>query len=209
MELVVATGNAGKVREMAAFLSQYFPGVRVLGLREVGWTEDIPETGTTFAANARIKAHTVAKGTGLVALADDSGLCVDALGGGPGVYSARYAGPGATDADNVAKVLAALRDVPEAQRGCAFHCVLVVAAPDGRELIAQGQWQGRVLSAPRGSGGFGYDPIFFDETLGLSAAELPLEVKNERSHRGQALRHLLAQREALAALLGISPQEGA
>lgn len=201
MELVLATGNAGKVREMAAFLEDRAPGLRVLGLRDVGFCGDIPETGDSFLANARIKAHAVAQATGRVTLADDSGLCVDALDGAPGIHSARYAGPDASDAANVAKLLAALDGVPEERRGCAFHCVLVAAAPDGREVVAHGQWRGRVLRQPQGTGGFGYDPIFLDEELGRSAAELPLDVKNVRSHRGQALEHLLAQWDRVLALM--------
>ncbi|MBZ4648947.1 MAG: non-canonical purine pyrophosphatase, rdgB/HAM1 family [Desulfomicrobiaceae bacterium] len=201
MELILATGNPGKVREMAAFLQSCLPGLVVLGLNDVGLTADIPETGDSFVANARIKAHTVAKATGKVALADDSGLCVDALGGAPGIHSARYAGEKASDADNVAKLLAAMVEVPEEARGCRFECVLVAADPQGREVIARGTWHGRVLFAPQGSGGFGYDPIFWDPELAQSAAELPLSLKNQRSHRGAALQDLARQWAAVERLL--------
>jgi len=190
MDFVLATGNAGKIREMAAFFQSRIPQLRVMGMRDAGFVGEIGETGTSFEANARFKAHAVAQATGRVALADDSGLCVDALGGAPGVYSSRYAGPEADDAANVAKLLQAMAGVPEAERGCRFVCVMVLADPQGREMVVRGIWEGRVLDAPQGSGGFGYDPVFWDPELGRSAAELPLEVKNQRSHRGQALKEL-------------------
>lgn len=164
---------------------------RVLGLADFPEIGDIQETGTTFEENARIKAVAVAAATGMVAVADDSGLSVDALGGAPGVYSARYSGADATDEKNVVKLLGALADVPDAQRGCHFACVMLAVTPGGQELIGRGAWQGRVTHAPAGNGGFGYDPVFFDEELGLTAAEMDAQVKNGRSHRGLAVRDML------------------
>ncbi len=189
--IVLATGNAGKIRELSAMLAEHVPGIRVLGLADFPEIGDIAETGTTFEENARIKAVAVAAATGLVAVADDSGLSVDALGGAPGVYSARYSGADATDEKNVVKLLGALADVPDAQRGCHFACVMLAVTPGGQELLGRGAWQGRVAHAPAGSGGFGYDPVFFDEELGLTAAEMDAQVKNSRSHRGLAVRDML------------------
>jgi XTP/dITP diphosphohydrolase len=189
--IVLATGNAGKIRELAAMLAEQVPDIQVLGLSDFPMIGDIPETGETFEENARIKAVAVARATGLVAVADDSGLAVDALGGAPGVYSARYSGEGATDQKNVDKLLDALADVPDAGRGCHFACVMLAATPGGIELIGRGAWHGRVAWTPAGSGGFGYDPVFFDEKLGMTAAQMEAQVKNARSHRGLALRDLL------------------
>src|SRR5262249_52329481 len=150
--------------------------------------------------NALLKARHAARASGLPALGDDSGICVDALGGGPGLYSARYAGMHGDAAANIAKLLAALRDVPDAGRGASFYCVVVLLrhADDPAPLIAEGRWHGRILHTPRGSGGFGYDPVFFDPALGAGAAELDAATKNRISHRGQALtrlRELLVRRE--------------
>jgi XTP/dITP diphosphohydrolase len=188
--LVLATRNAGKIKELEALLSGY--GLHVLGLGDFPEIGEIEETGATFAENSLLKARTVAKATGLVALADDSGLEVDALSGAPGVYSARYSGEGATDEKNNLKLLDALKDVPDSARGCRFVSVVAAVAPNGAELLAEGRWEGRVLHAPRGSGGFGYDPLFLDLERGKSAAELAPAEKNARSHRGRALRALLA-----------------
>ena len=189
--IVLATGNAGKIRELSAMLREMQPDMTVLGLKDFPEIGDIPETGATFEDNARIKALAVARATGLVAVADDSGLAVDALNGAPGVYSARYSGEDATDERNVVKLLDALKDVPDPWRGCHFACVMLAATPGGQELIGRGAWMGRVAHAPSGDGGFGYDPVFFDEDLGLTAAEMDPQVKNGRSHRGLALRDLL------------------
>lgn len=188
--LVLATRNAGKIKELEALLAGY--GLHVLGLGDFPDIGEIEETGVTFAENSLLKARTVAQATGLVALADDSGLVVDALDGAPGVYSARYSGEGATDERNNAKLLDVLKDVPEENRGCRFVSVVAAVAPNGAELVAEGRWEGRVLFVPRGSGGFGYDPLFLDLGLGKSAAELAPAEKNARSHRGSALRALLA-----------------
>ena len=187
--IVLATRNAGKIKELNDLLAGY--GLTVLGLADFPEIGEIEETGVTFAENAALKARTVAQATGLVALADDSGLVVDALGGAPGVYSARYSDPGATDERNNEKLLNVMKDVPEAKRGCRFVSLVAAIAPNGEEILAEGRWEGRVLSAPRGNGGFGYDPLFLDPELNQSAAELSREDKNARSHRGRALRALL------------------
>lgn len=196
-EVVLASGNAGKVREFQALLG---PEWRVRPQSEFG-VGPVEETGDTFIANALLKARHAARLTGLPALADDSGLEVDALGGEPGVRSARYAGSGADDAANNGRLLAALDGVPDAQRTARFRCVLVwVEGPDDESpLVAEGAWEGRILPAPRGSGGFGYDPLFLDPGTGLAAAELDPDAKNARSHRGRALarlRSLLATRRS-------------
>ena len=187
--VVLATRNAGKIKELNALLANL--GLTVIGLADFPAIGEIPETGDTFLENARLKALAVCQATGLISLADDSGLCVDALSGAPGVRSARYAGEDATDAANNAKLLAALAHVPEVDRTCRFVSVVVAAAPDGRELTAEGTWEGRVATAPAGAGGFGYDPLFFDPTAGKTAAELTAAEKNTRSHRGKALAGLI------------------
>lgn len=192
MRVVVATGNRGKLVEFQQLLGG--AGVELLPQSDFG-VEPPAETGVTFAANALLKARHAARLTGLPALADDSGLEVDALGGAPGVYSARYAGADASDAANIAKLLAALAAVPPEERGARFRCVIAFVrdADDASPLIVSGSWEGRILEAPRGVGGFGYDPVFLDPSSGRSAAELAPADKNARSHRGRALRALLAQ----------------
>ena len=193
--IVLASGNPGKVREINALLEGL--GIEVLPQSEFGVPE-AEETGLSFVENAILKARNAAAHSGLPAIADDSGIEVDALNGAPGIYSARYAGPGAGDADNCDKLLAALADTPEHQRGARFQCLLVYLrhAADPTPLICQGTWEGRILTAPRGDNGFGYDPLFHVPTHDCSAAELPPAEKNAISHRGQALRRLL---EALRA----------
>ncbi len=188
-KIVLATGNPGKLREIRRILGE--SGVAVVPQTELG-VGDADETGSSFAANALIKARHAALLTGLPAIADDSGLVVDALDGRPGVYSARYAGPDATDDGNIDKLLQELSGVPEAQRTAAFHCCAVyVSADDSTSLVAEGRWQGRILGERRGTGGFGYDPVFFDPECGRTAAELGPELKNARSHRGKALTALV------------------
>lgn len=189
--VVLATRNAGKIKELNALLAPL--GVHVAGLDSYPEIGDIPETGETFLENARIKARAVCQATGRVSLADDSGLCVDALSGAPGVYSARFSGEHATDEANNAKLLAALAHVPERDRTCRFVSVVVAASPDGRELVAEGTWEGRVAFQPAGAGGFGYDPLFLDPDAGKTAAELTAAEKNRRSHRGKALAGLVAR----------------
>ncbi len=192
MRVVLATGNRGKLREFSTLLAP--SGFVIVPQAEFG-IEPPPETGRTFEENALIKAHYAARLTGLPALADDSGLEVDALDGAPGVYSARYAGEAASDAANIDKLLAALTDVPVTRRGARFRCVIafVRSAADSTPLLASGQWEGRILHARRGNSGFGYDPIFEDLASNRTASELDAEAKNACSHRGQALRALLAQ----------------
>lgn len=193
-QIVLATGNAGKVRELQHLLES--ADIEVLPQTKFD-TPEADETGLTFVENAIIKARNAAQHTGLPAIADDSGIEVDALMGAPGIYSARYAGVGAGDLANNEKLLEALKDVPDERRTARFQCVLVYMrhALDPTPLICQGTWEGRILHAPRGKNGFGYDPLFWLAERGCSSAELPPEVKNGISHRGQALRLLLAQRD--------------
>jgi XTP/dITP diphosphohydrolase len=188
--VVLATGNQGKVKEFSELLAGR--DVTVVPQSDFG-VPDADETGLTFVENAILKARNAAQHTGLPAIADDSGLEVDFLNGAPGIYSARYAGDGGSAANN-AKLLEALAGVPEAGRSARFQCLLVYLrhADDPTPIICQGTWEGWILEAPRGAAGFGYDPLFFVPTEGLSAAELPAERKNTLSHRGQALRCLLA-----------------
>lgn len=194
---VIASSNPGKLREFRALLADF--GVDLVTQGELG-IEDAEETGLTFVENALLKARHAARASGLPALGDDSGLCVDALGGAPGLYSARYAGRHGDTAANIARLLDALRDVPDAARGAHFYAVLVWLrhADDPQPVIAEGLWRGRILHAPRGDGGFGYDPVFFDPVNGCSAAELDPAIRNRISHRGQALAALRAQLAALA-----------
>ena len=186
---VIATGNAGKLRELRTLLAPL--GIDIVTQAELG-IEGAEETGDSFEANALLKARHAADASGLPAIADDSGLCVDALGGRPGVHSARFAGETASDADNVDRLLDELQGIPPDRRCAAFHCCACAVWP-GRDdaLIATGRWEGRILGARRGDGGFGYDPVFLDVASGRSAAELSANEKNARSHRGQALRSLV------------------
>ena len=188
---MLARTNAGKLREFAAMTAGLAFALRAQSEFGLG---AVAETGTSFVENALIKARHAARGSGLAAIADDSGLMVDALNGAPGVYSARYAGAGASDADNVAKLLISTAAVPEPARACRFVCVMVyLRAPDDPlPLIATGTWEGRLLRAPRGHKGFGYDPVFEVPGQGLSAAELDEQLKNRISHRGRAMAALSA-----------------
>jgi len=189
--VVLASSNPGKVREFNELLAGH--RIEVVPQSQFG-VQDADETGLTFVENAILKARNAARHTGLPAIADDSGLEVDALKGAPGIYSARYAGAGAGDQANLEKLLAELEDVPEAGRSARFRCLMVYLrhADDPTPLICQGTWEGRILTTPRGSNGFGYDPVFFVPTHDCSAAELEPVVKNALSHRGQALRQLVA-----------------
>ncbi|MBA0185909.1 XTP/dITP diphosphatase [Pectobacterium versatile] len=189
-KVVLATGNPGKVRELASLLADF--GLDIVAQTELG-VDSAEETGLTFIENAILKARHAAQITGLPAIADDSGLAVDALGGAPGIYSARYAGADASDQQNLDKLLLTLKDVPDEQRRASFHCVLVYLrhAEDPTPIVCHGSWQGVLTHEAAGSGGFGYDPIFFVPELGKTAAELTREEKNAQSHRGQALRLLL------------------
>lgn len=189
-KVVLATGNAGKVRELASLLQDF--GLDIVAQTELG-VESAEETGLTFIENSILKARHAAAITGLPAIADDSGLAVDALGGAPGIYSARYAGEDASDRENLEKLLAALKDVPDSKRQAQFHCVLVYLrhAEDPTPLVFHGVWPGVITHAPAGEGGFGYDPIFYVPSEGKTAAELTREEKSAISHRGQALKQLL------------------
>jgi len=209
VRVVVATRNAGKLRELVPLLEEAALGFELVTIDALAPTAELREDGLTFEENALAKARQAAAATGLPALADDSGLEVDALGGAPGVYSARYAGVGATDAANNAKLLEALRHVPPARRTARYRCVAAFVDPArGRELTRAGSCEGTLLEAPRGAGGFGYDPLFVVAEApsaasvasvvarGLTMAEIPLDEKNRLSHRAAAFRALAA---ALAA----------
>lgn len=189
--IVLASSNPGKVREINQLLAEL--DMHVVAQGDYG-VMDAEETGLTFVENAILKARNAATHTGQPAIADDSGIEVDALNGAPGIYSARYAGAGASDQDNLQKLLEALRDVPEAGRTARFQCLMVYMrhGEDPTPLICQGTWEGRILFEPRGENGFGYDPVFHVPTHNCSSAELEPDVKNTLSHRGQALRLLLA-----------------
>ncbi len=187
--IVLASSNPGKLREFAEILSEFHLNVVPQSQFNV---PDVPETGLSFVENALIKARNAAQHTGLPAMSDDSGIEVDALNGAPGIYSARFAGAQATDDDNNALLLEKLKGVPDEQRTARYHCVIVYMqhANDPMPLICQGTWEGRILHEPRGQNGFGYDPFFYVPTHHCAAAQLPPEVKNQLSHRGQALRAL-------------------
>ncbi|MGJ0577947.1 XTP/dITP diphosphatase [Xenorhabdus bovienii] len=189
-KVVLATGNAGKVRELADLLTDF--GLDIVAQTELG-VDSADETGLTFIENAIIKARHAAAITGLPAIADDSGLSVNALGGAPGIYSARYAGIDASDRNNLEKLLEAMRDIPDEERQAQFNCVLVYLrhAKDPTPLIFHGRWSGIITHEPAGNGGFGYDPIFYVPEFGCTAAELSREQKSAVSHRGQALKMLL------------------
>jgi len=190
VKAVLASGNAGKVRELATLLAARW--IEVVPQTDFGIVTP-PETGTTFLENALLKARHAASLSGLPALADDSGIEVDALGGRPGVWSARFAGEHAGDAENISLLLRELAGVPDERRTARYRCVLVLlrSPSDPDPVVAQGVWEGRVLSAPRGRGGFGYDPVFQPQGFTVSTAELPADQKNALSHRAQALAALL------------------
>lgn len=188
--VVLATGNKGKVKELSSLLAEH--EINVVPQSDFN-VPDVPETGTTFVENAIIKARHAAKITGLPAIADDSGLEVDALNGAPGVYSARYAGEGATDNDNTEKLLHALADVPDPERTARFHCVLVYMKheSDPTPIICHGVWEGSITREKHGEQGFGYDPVFWQADKKMTSAELPRDIKNALSHRGKALQLLV------------------
>ncbi|MDL1972903.1 MAG: XTP/dITP diphosphatase [Deltaproteobacteria bacterium] len=188
MQIVLATRNRGKIREIKYILSDL--PIEIKSLLDFPNIPEIEEKGNTFEENALIKAKTVAKLTGLPALADDSGLAVDCLNGAPGVYSARYAGEGADDKKNNEKLLRELEGIPLERRGAAFVCVIALCIPKGNCYIEEGKCKGVISLSPRGSYGFGYDPIFFLPDYGKTMAELPLEVKNQISHRYKALKKI-------------------
>ena len=206
MDIVVGTRNKGKLEEISAIFSELGTGARILGLEAFPDLPEIPEPGRTFEENALYKARTVAWHTRLVCMADDSGLEVDALGGEPGVYSARYSGPGASDAENNAKLLARLEGIPFSRRTARFRCVIATCAPRGEHFFARGSWEGMIALQPSGEHGFGYDPLFYDPELGLTAAEMSREQKNARSHRGRALRDFAAKWPDFAGSLDHRPR---
>ena len=198
--LVLATGNPGKVAELQPLLAAAGLDLELVTQRELG-IDDAEETGATFIENALLKARHAARASGLPALADDSGLLVDALGGAPGLITAHYGGVHGDSARNIARLLDELKDVPEAARAAHFYSVIVVLrhADDPQPLVGEGIWHGRVLLAPRGAGGFGYDPVFFSPAHGCGAAELDAATKNRDSHRGQALAAVLPKLRAFLA----------
>lgn len=198
-KLLLATRNAGKLAELQRLLETAVPGVEVVGLRDVEDFPEAPETGATFAENALLKAREAVRYTGLPAVADDSGLSVDALNGMPGVLSARWSGGHGDDDANTALLLDQIADVPDERRGAAFVCAAALVTPDGTEHVLERQWRGIVIREKRGTNGFGYDPVFVPEGMDVTSAELAPEEKDARSHRGQAFAALVP---VLADVLG-------
>jgi XTP/dITP diphosphohydrolase len=192
MQILLATGNPGKVRELSNMLADY--GVEVIAQSQFNVPE-VPETGTTFVENAIIKARHAAELTGLPAIADDSGIEVEALNGAPGIYSARYAGTDASDEDNLNKLIEAAKALPENKRQARYRCVLVYMrhAKDPSPIICDASWYGSLVTTPAGENGFGYDPIFYVQEDNCTSAELSIERKDQLSHRGKALRELVTQ----------------
>ena len=199
--LLLATRNPGKLAELQRLLESAVPGVAVVGLRDVPEYPEAPETGATFAENALLKAREAVRYTGLPAVADDSGLTVDALNGMPGVLSARWSGRHGDDPANTALLLGQLADVPDERRGAAFVCAAAVVTPEGAERVLERSWRGQVVREGRGSNGFGYDPVFLPDGLERTAAELTAAEKDALSHRGQAFAALVP---LVAELLGRS-----
>ena len=196
--LLLATRNQGKIRELGAMLSSF--KLEVVGLDQFPKLDDVEETGTSFAENALLKAKYAAAASGLYTVADDSGLCVDALNGAPGVYSARYSNRiengkliAATDATNIAKLLLEMKEVSASQRQGRFCCAMAACSPSGRTIVAHGSWEGRIAYEPKGKNGFGYDPVFICAKCNAHVAELTQTEKNARSHRSKALKNLLMQ----------------
>jgi XTP/dITP diphosphohydrolase len=189
--LLLATRNAGKLAELQRLLEAAVPGVEVVGLRDVEEYPEAPETGVTFEENALLKAREAVRYTGLPAVADDSGLTVDALNGMPGVLSARWSGRHGDDDANTALLLGQLADVPDERRGAAFVCAAALVTPDGAERVLERRWRGSVIREKRGANGFGYDPVFVPDGLEVTSAELSPDEKDARSHRGQAFAALV------------------
>ena len=191
VRLLLATRNAGKLAELRRLLESAVPGVEVVGLQDVPDYPEAPETGATFEENALLKARDAVRYTGLPAVADDSGLTVDALNGMPGVLSARWSGRHGDDGANTALLLGQVADVPDERRGAGFVCAAALVTPDGTERVIEREWRGRLDREKRGANGFGYDPVFVPEGLDVTSAELPPEEKDARSHRGQAFAALV------------------
>lgn len=189
MKVVFASNNAHKVSEFKSCLADAGLDIEILTIKETGFTGDIIESADTFKGNAYIKAKTLSDYTGLIAIADDSGLSVDALNGAPGVYSARFAGEDATDSDNIQKLLAELKDKPE--RSAKFVCTICVCRPDGETLYVSGESRGEIIDERRGDGTFGYDPVFYYPPFDKTFAEMTSDEKNSISHRGRAVEELL------------------
>ncbi|MGY1840811.1 MULTISPECIES: RdgB/HAM1 family non-canonical purine NTP pyrophosphatase [unclassified Modestobacter] len=198
-QLLLATRNAGKLAELQRLLATAVPGVEVIGLRDVAEYPEAPETGATFEENALLKAREAVRYTGLPAVADDSGLTVDALNGMPGILSARWSGRHGDDDANTALLLGQLADVPDERRGAAFVCAAALVTPDGAEHVLRAEWRGAVIGEKRGTNGFGYDPVFVPDGLEVTSAELSPAEKDARSHRGQAFAALVP---VLAEVLG-------
>ena len=187
MEVLLASKNKNKIAEIKTLLSECVSDINVLSLDDINYNDEIEETGTTFEENAKIKAK-VGADLGYICIADDSGLAVDALGGAPGVYSARYSGYHADDETNNTKLLSELQGVPNEKRTARYVCVIACIFPDGKEIIVKDTCEGKILTEYRGNGGFGYDPLFFVDKFGKTFAELSMQEKNTESHRGKAMR---------------------
>ena len=201
--LVLATRNQGKIREFRRILDAISQGtINLVGLEEFPHTTDVEETGITFKENALLKARSVCHETGLPAIADDSGLCVDALDGAPGIFSARYAGIHGDDVANNLKLLKDLENVPEEKRGAHFTCAAALVLPDGREHVCEEIFEGSILHAPIGDEGFGYDPLFRPHGLAISSAQMSAEEKDSISHRGKSLRAIAPHTIGLLTSLG-------
>ena len=193
--IIIASNNQGKITEFEHQFSGH-EGISIIGQQQLS-VQEVPETGHTFVENALIKARNAARCSGMPAIADDSGIMVDALNGAPGIYSARFGGANTTDQNNNEKLLLAMEDIPSGQRSAYYTCVLVFLRNpmDPSPIICQGVWHGEILQTPRGDSGFGYDPLFYIPELDCSAAELSKEQKNQLSHRGRAMRELIPQIE--------------
>jgi XTP/dITP diphosphohydrolase len=190
-KLVLATRNQGKIEEFRRILEELAPGqIDLIGVDQFPHLVDVDETGSTFEENSLLKARYTSEATGLPAIADDSGLCVEALNGDPGIYSARWAGTHGDDRANLEKVLDQLKDVPDENRTAYFICVASLVLPDGRQKVAEGRFEGHILHAPVGNNGFGYDPIFQPLGMSISSAQMSAEEKDLVSHRGKSLRSL-------------------
>jgi XTP/dITP diphosphohydrolase len=199
LQVVLATRNDHKVAELRRILDDAGLDLELLGIDAFADVPEVAETGTTFAENALLKAHAVSRATGLPAVADDSGLCVDVLGGMPGVFSARWSGAARDDSANVELVLSQLDDIADDQRTASFVCAAAVATADGSEVVVEGRWPGELVREPRGTNGFGYDPIFRPDGEARTSAELESAEKDASSHRGRALRALVPILAQLAA----------
>lgn len=202
-KLVLATRNQGKITEFRRILEELAPGqIELIGVDQFPHLVDVDETGSTFEENSLLKARYTSEATGLPAIADDSGLCVDALNGDPGIFSARWAGVHGDDRANVEKVLQQLADVPDEKRTAHFMCVASLVMPDGRHQVAEGRFEGHILHAPVGENGFGYDPIFQPLGLSISSAQMSAQEKDAMSHRGKSLRAIAPHVIQMLASLG-------